>query len=426
MNRIRYLFTDKLIVNFLHIFSGDALASILSIFSISFITKGIGMERYGFIVLIQGIVSLIDGIFNFQSWQGIIKFFPEVKENHQKLKELIKFSYILDFATAFLAFFIIIILNSWIGALYSFSQEERYLLILFSIYVIFNIQGTPIGILRSYNRFDYLRNQRVVIALFNFTLLGIGYFLKFGMVYFINSFLFTNILNAILLNYFAFRELKSRKIVGVFKERSSFNKEFFKFTSLTNINSSLDIPVQYFDNLLVGKMLSLEQLGAYKICKTIAILLDKVGTPLYQTLYPYFCEKVTEKKYNEIFRRGIKISLLLFGACTTILIGMNIIGFEVLSKFFSQSLNSYRLEINLYLIMKSLATTFICIHPLFLAMGYIKVETKIIFIANIIYLVVLLLLIKKFALIGVILAYGIQVFLILFMKLITILTSHNL
>ena len=96
---------------------------------------------------------------------------------------------------------------------------------------------------------------------------------------------------------------------------------------------------------------------------------------------------------------------------------MNIIGFEILSKFFSQRLNSYKLEINLYLLMKSLATIFIVVHPLFLAMGYIKIETKIIFIANILYLLVLFIFIKSFALTGVIFAYGIQVFLIVFMKL---------
>lgn len=421
IKKIKYLLTDRLIINFLHIFGGDAFASLLSIFSISFITKGIGLEKYGFIVLIQGIVSLIDGVFNFQSWQGVIKFFPQVREEKQKLKALIKFSYILDFFTALIAFIIIFLSSFWIGKFYNFQSYEVYLLMFFSIYIIFNIQGTPIGILRSFDRFDYLRNQRVIVALFNFIFLGIGYFLKLKINYFILIYLLTNILNAILLNFYALRELKRRKIYGVFKERLEFNKEFFKFICLTNINSSLDIPVQYFDNLLVGKMLSLEQLGAYKICKTIAIVLDKVGTPLYQTLYPYFCEKVAEKNYREIFRRGIKISGILSIACIIIIFGMNIIGFEILSKFFSQGLEKYRLEINLYIVMKSLATICIVIHPLFLAMGYIKKETKIIFIANILYLGILFVLIKTFALIGVILAYGVQVFLIVAMKGIVIL-----
>ena len=416
IGRIKYLLTDRLVVNFLHIFGGDAFASILSILSISFITKGIGLEKYGFIVLIQGVVSLIDGVFNFQSWQGVIKFFPEVREDKRRLKALIKFSYFLDFVTALVAFIIILVGSSWVGDFYNFQSQERYLLLVFSIYIIFNIQGTPIGILRSFDRFDYLRNQRVIVTIFNFILLGLGFFLKYEVIYFVLVYLFTNILNSILLNYFAIKELKRRDIVGILKEKLEFNREFFKFTCLTNINSSLDIPVQYFDNLLIGKMLSLEQLGVYKICKTIAIALDKIGTPLYQTLYPYFCEKVIEKNYREIFRRGLKISGLLFITCIFIILGMNIIGFEILSKFFSQGLENYKLEINLYLIVKSLATVCIVIHPLFLAMGYIRKETKIIFIANILYLGILFIFIKEFALVGVILSYGVQVLLIVAMK----------
>ena len=106
MNRLKNLLEDKLVRNFLNIFSGDAIGSVLSIISISFVTKGIGMEKYGFIVLIQGIASLVDGIFNFQSWQGFIKFFPETKGKDDQVKKLIKFSYILDIVTAVIAFII--------------------------------------------------------------------------------------------------------------------------------------------------------------------------------------------------------------------------------------------------------------------------------------------------------------------------------
>lgn len=181
--------------------------------------------------------------------------------------------------------------------------------------------------------------------------------------------------------------------------------------------------MQYFDNLMIGKLLSLEQLAVYKLCKTLTVVLDRVATPLYQTLYPYFCERIVEKSYSEIFRKCIKISAILLMSCIFLVFVMNIIGFDILSNFFSKSLNKYKLELNLYLLMKSLATVFIFIHPLFLALGYIKRETKIVFIANFLYLAILFILIKKIGLIGVIIAYGIQVFLIVMMKGIVILKS---
>ncbi|MDU1911495.1 lipopolysaccharide biosynthesis protein [Fusobacterium sp.] len=425
MNRLKNLLQDKLVRNFLNIFSGDAIGSVLSIVSISFVTKGIGMEKYGFIVLIQGITSLVDGIFNFQSWQGFIKFFPAAKDDDSEVKKLIKFSYILDIVTALIAFIILNSAGMLIKKIYNFTPQEMFLLVIFSIYIIFNIQGTPIGILRSFDRFDMLRNQRVITSIYNFIMLGVGFYLKLDLGYFVFVYLSSNILNGLLINIFAIIVLKKRKLLGFIFQKSSFNKEFFKFTCLTNINSSLDIPVQYFDNLLIGKMLSLEQLGIYKICKTVAIVLDKVGTPIYQTLYPYFCETIAKKDIKEVFRKFLKVSVLLLGVCTVMIVGLNIVGFYLFSKFFSELVLNYKFEINLYIIMKSLGTVFIAVHPLFLSLGYIKVETRIIFIANLIYMGVLFPMIKNYGLSGVIAAYGIQVILIVGMKMWYILSRRE-
>lgn len=416
MNKIRYLFTDRLVVNFLHIFGGDTVASLLSIISISFLTKGLGLEKYGFIVLIQGLISMIDGIFNFQSWQGVIKFFPNLKEKRENLKDMLRFSYYLDIVTALITFVIILITSFWVMSFYSFTDIEKKLYLFFSIYVIFNIQGTSIGILRSFDRFDYLRNQRVIVAVINFLLLAFGYIFKKNLFFFVGAYFITNIVNSLILNLLAFRILNSVGMGDIFRGRPRFDMEFFKFTCLTNLNSSLDIPVQYLDNLMVGKLLSLEQLGIYKICKTIAIVLDKIGAPIYQTLYPYFCEKISAKEYRAVLKKSIKIGAILFGLCSIILLGMNLVGFKIFIKFFAKDIVNYKGVINLYLILKSLATVFIVVHPLFLAMGYIKIETKIIFVANIVYLGALYLLINNFALTGVVLAYGIQVILIVLLK----------
>lgn len=416
MDRVRNILQDKLLKNFLNIFSGDALASLFSIISVSFITKGIGVEKYGYIVLIQGVVALIDGVFNFQSWQGFIKFFPEIKGDRERLKELIKFSYFLDIVTAFIAFLVLNLGSRFIGKIYNFNREQLFLMIIFSLYILFNIQGTPIGVLRSFNRFDLLRNQRIITSIYNFIMLGIGFFFNLNLNFFIFIFLTTNILNGILINIYTMLVLKNSNLLVFFKAKFKFDKEFFKFTCLTNINSSLDIPVQYFDNLLIGKMLSLEQLGIYKICKTIAIVLDKIGTPIYQTLYPYFCEMIKENKKREIVKKFLVVSSILSVICFCIIGSLNIFGFYLLERFFSELVGDYKFQINLYLLMRSLGTIFIAIHPLFLALGYIKVETKIIFIANIIYMIALFKLINYFNLTGVIVAYGVQVSLILIMK----------
>lgn len=418
---MKNLLRNNLFKNFAHLFSGDIIVSILSIFSIGFITKTIGLEEYGLIILIQGVISLIDGFFNFQSWQGFIKFYSEKKDDKLEVRKLIKFSYIQDIVTAGIAFVILNIIANFIGDFYNFNKSQEFLLRVFSLGILFNIQGTPIGILRSFNRFDRLRDQKIFVGVFNFIFLGIGMILNKNMIYFIGVYLTSNILSGILINIFTIYELKKNNIRNILSTKIKFDKEFFKFNCLTNLNSSLDIPVQYLDNLLIGKFLTLEYVGIYKICKTVTLVLDKIGAPIYQILYPSFCEEVKKYKKNVYMKKLFKISLGLFGVITLIFLLLNVIGFDILEIIFDKNIKNYKNQINFYYIVKGFGIIFVGIHPLFLAKGLIKKETFIILFSNSLYLILLYPLLKTFDLYGVILAYLVQVSTIIMLKLFIIL-----
>lgn len=422
---MKSILKDRIFKSFLNLFSGDMVISVLSIISITFITRTLGVEKYGLLVLIQGICAMVDGLFNFQSWQGFIKFFPQRRDSKEELKKLIKFSYFQDIVTGIITLIIINLLGNLIGSFYEFSRENIFLLRIFSIYICFNIQGTPTGILRVYERFDLLRNQRILTGILNFILLFLGFYLKGTLGYFLLAYMGTYIFQSFLLNYFAYCQLKKHGLEKFYNISMGFNGEFFKFNCLTNINSSLDIPVQYLDNLLIGKFLSLEQLGIYKICKTVTLVLDKIGTPIYQIVYPFFCEQLEKGKRNIVYKRlgiitGILFSIIILG------IGfLNIFGFEILSWIFKVDIYKFKGEINFYVLAKGLAVTFIGIHPLFLALGHIKKETVIILIANGIYLLVLWMTLEKYKLYGIIGAYMIQVLLIIILKSLIIFSSSK-
>jgi hypothetical protein len=95
---------------------------------------------------------------------------------------------------------------------------------------------------------------------------------------------------------------------------------------------------------------------------------------------------------------------------------LNTFGFSLLSIFFQKVILNYKLEVNFYLLIKSIGISLVGIHPLFLALGFIKKETFIILFSNFIYVLILFPLIQFYGLIGVITAYGIQVLLILSLK----------
>lgn len=410
------LLKNKLVRSFMQLFSGDILVSILSIISIGFITKGLGLEKYGIVILIQGVVGLIDGLFNFQSWQGFIKFFSIRKESKEEIEKLIKFSYIQDIVTAFIAFLVLQIFAQKIGIFYNFGEAEVGYLRVLALGVIFNIQGTPIGILRSYGCYNKLRDYKVISGIINFILIFCGMYFQKGIEFYIYVYLFNNFLMGSLINYFALRVLQKENLLKFINSKINYDKEFFKFNCLTNINSSLDIPVQYLDNLLIGKFLSVEFVGVFKIAKTITLVLDKIGAPIYQILYPKFCEEINNNKIFEIKKLFLKSLGILSGISTILFLGLNLIGYDILQYILDKNILNYKNEINFYFLVKSFGIVFIAVHPLFLALGHIKKETIIVMIANLVYILLLYPLLRTFDLYGVIACYLIQISIIIFLK----------
>lgn len=82
------------------------------------------------------------------------------------------------------------------------------------------------GVLRSFNRFDLLRNQRIITSIYNFIMLGIGFFFKLNLNYFIFIFLTTNILNGVLINIYTMLVLKNSNLLDFSRLNLDLIKSF--------------------------------------------------------------------------------------------------------------------------------------------------------------------------------------------------------
>ena len=93
---IKKIKINNLMKNILVILSGDGFAAIISLLCISLTIKTIGMDENGKMLMAQTYCMLFNDIFNFQSFNSIIKFMPEyMTTNLNKMKQIIKYSYFL-------------------------------------------------------------------------------------------------------------------------------------------------------------------------------------------------------------------------------------------------------------------------------------------------------------------------------------------
>ena len=137
---------------FFILLKGNVVASLLGILVVSLVTKNISLELYGVIVMLQAYVMLIDQLFNFQSWQALIKYcsISIEKNNKEMLLNYFQLGLILDFFGSIVGFIVslalfplfLLFLPEGLGLSYSYVLYSSFVFTVNSEYVLWCIQVT--------------------------------------------------------------------------------------------------------------------------------------------------------------------------------------------------------------------------------------------------------------------------------------------
>jgi O-antigen/teichoic acid export membrane protein len=112
--------------------------------------------------------------------------------------------------------------------------------------------------------------------------------------------------------------------------------------------------------------------------------------------------------------------LLAFTGSVAVLVAL--FGTPVIRLFFGEPYARDPLSLSTYMLLRAVSCAFVVVHPLFLALGFVKRELGIVALANAIYVAAALALGHAFGLLGIVLAYGVQFTSVLVPKLLILRT----
>ncbi|MCX0383762.1 oligosaccharide flippase family protein, partial [Clostridium perfringens] len=239
-NLINSFKNNKFLNNFIVLLTGEGVVSLIGMLSMMIIIKAIGLEFNGMILSIQTYCLLLNNIFGFKSFQALIKYVAVAfeRKDNEKVKDYIYQSYALDIIAAILAtFFSFVFLNIY-GRFMDWNSHMIFYAKIFIWASIFQIQGTPIGILRTFNKFNYITYSNVLVAIVRLILYLMGILGKFNFNYYFYSEVILFILPNILINYLAYKALKEKKLTDFYKRKLIIDKGFFMFNFYSNISST--------------------------------------------------------------------------------------------------------------------------------------------------------------------------------------------
>lgn len=424
MNLIReYKKMNNIIKNIFGVMSLESISSLVGL-SVTFILiYFLGTEKNGMVIIIQSYCLLVNDIFNFQSFNALIKYISLNKIDINYTKNIVKQSYICDIITAIIATMV------GFGVLpiaMSFMEWENYIGNLIKIYMIsimFNINGTAIGVIRYYNKFiystiinfSYMLARLIIYVIMNKRL-------SLELVIYVESFLF--IMKNILLNIIAIKILSNNGIHNLMRFKSKFNKDFFMFNFYSNISVTLDLPFQYLATFFINKFLGFNENTVYRVFQNIGAILTKFTNPINQVIYPEMAKEISKSNSSRAVRYFIKIFKTIF--ILSFLISVVLFLFKnIWFKGLVGNISIYNIALIIYLVYCIISASTMAIHPLFMALGYIKYNLPILIIANSLYCIVLYYLGKKIGLVGINISLLMQSSIIIIFKMVIIYINYN-
>lgn len=414
-------FWKNLFKNSFWAFFGDASASAITFIISIILIKIIGSESYGILILAQSYMNIMDVIINIQSWRSTIQYGQKalVDGNEKELHSYVKLGCIMDISTAILCFIISILLPNLIGGLLHWSNEMILCSEIFAITIISHFAGTPTAILRLFNKYNLVALSKTLAAIFKITAI-VAYYLITKNLNLVSStiiFMLTDFIGNILLVVFAFYNYsKKYKISDIIKAKMPKDaKSFISYTLWGTLSEIVDLPVQTIDVFIVS-VLGNATVAIYKIFKQIIGIISKVTGPIQQSILPQFSELSAKRNEKRGFEVVIKIhkTILKYTLPISILVGVT--SYFWLGKLYDMTYANYWYILFIYLMIQTYALSYTTIHPFFITLGNMRINAIIEFTANIVYLIVSYILVRAMGLLGITIAFLIQILLNIFLK----------
>lgn len=405
-------FWSKLIRNVTTVIVGNGGSSIINFVVTCVMIRTVGNTDYGVFLLALQYMNLIDCIVNFQSWAGVIKYGSEaiVEKREDKLAAIFKSGFIIDIATAGLGSIIALLILPTVANFMHWDSNLVLLAALFSVEILFHLEGTSIGILRLYDKFNLTAIQSIISAILKLTLIG-GYFLLGGRSLIVITVLYviTDIFKHMLLVFYALRVLhEDMGIRKVVKSNLKLNDDkFIKYTIWNNFCYTVDVPVKYFDVFIIS-LISVDMVAIYKVFKQIIQILSMLINPISQAILPQFSELVAQNRTAEALRKVLKLRNVILGCGTIAVVGSLLFGKPIFTWILGPEYGENLLLFEALFVVQIFLMSYTAIHPFFAALGVPRIDFMFTGITNLMYMLVTFVTVKTIGVYSIILAMAVQ------------------
>ena len=355
--------------------------------------------------------QVIGKLVTFHAWVAIVKFGDEAlhKNDRSGLRQLIKLGFFLDLSSAIVGTLLAISLSGVIIDLLGWDRTVQPLIVLYSILILFTLNGTPIGVLRLYDRFDILSYTGVLTAFIK--LCGVIICLLFdqGLTVFVLVYLIAEILGQFYQVIASLWVLRAQKVGNFLDEPlKGLGQRFsgiWKYVWSTNLNQTIKIVSRQGDSLLVAGLTTPADLSFYTIAKGIAKIMGSMSDPFFQSIYPELTRLWAASKKKEFVALIKRTTFILTGVALIIWLSFIVLGHPLIKLAFGTSYQASYILAVIYMFARVIAVCAFALGPALVTIGLPGEWLSALIITTVVYFLLLVPSVSTMGIIGAPLSY---------------------
>jgi O-antigen/teichoic acid export membrane protein len=404
---------ERIFKNSAVVLSGNIGANIFGLLAISIFTKSMGVEVFGYYVIFLSFIEIIDKVFNFQTWQGFIKYSIDFMSKNDRFgfMMLLKFCFFVDMASLLISIFIAYSLSSLLLSFFNVPNEYLYVLIILISSTFFNIFEISVGIFRAFDEFKIQTKITVVSAFLKMAFFGLVALIDPKFEYFAYAVVLSQSITFFLKLTQSKKVLERNgyKINDIINQKIEVQKirdlNILSFIIYNNINIGVRMVSRQLDIVLIGRFFGPDSVGIYRIAKEIGSIAARLSDPIYQTIYPELARLLSLDKHLEAKNVAVKISF--YGgvvALITYVLFIFLGEFAITLVFGDEFLRAYEVVLVYYFAIL-ISIIVLPLNPIIFSYGLAKEATINQVIATLVYVIVCIPLIYFYGAIGASFSY---------------------
>lgn len=355
--------------------TGKVSAGLIQLGSFALAARGLGLNDFGIFSMLLAQVQLLTGIAAFQSNHAIVRYGVEHLRtgNRRAFQALIKAGTLLDFGAAILAMVATILIVPFIANYLGWNHDISRAAQLISLLAFTNAIATPKGMLRLFGRFDLLTQHTVVTPIARLAGVAICYATDASLTSYIVFWLIAGLIGAAVALWLGWREARRRDLLhgldGSLRGLTRENPGIWRFTIISNLNSSMQLIPDQLSTFLVGVMLTPAAAGLFKIARELGTAFAKPVELLNQSVYPDVARLVGMGEWQRLSRTVRHAGLLAAGTSILAAILVAAGGRTLITMVFGSEFISAQTVLLLIAIATSITVLVFAVDPVLYALG---------------------------------------------------------